>query len=193
MTRREPWERQPGETGPAWQAFQTYRDLGLTRSLTKAAQRLNKSRVLLGRWSVRWSWVSRAQAWDEEQDRILRDELLDASRKAARQHLAVASAMLTAASQAVVRFAQDSASLTPSETARFVETATRLHYLVVGEPTERLAVQGGGPDAPPVEVATLSDEERRSRMVALLRELRARVDDHDDDQVDGADPDPPDS
>ena len=66
------WERQPGESAPAWEAFVTYRNLGLRRSLARVGQRLGKSTALMERWSVRWAWVERCRefdAWSDAQAR----------------------------------------------------------------------------------------------------------------------------
>jgi hypothetical protein len=70
---RDHWLRQPYENGPAWYAFQTYRDLGPERSFRKLRERLNKSEGLFKRWSIRWQWVARVEAWDAEQERVVRE------------------------------------------------------------------------------------------------------------------------
>ena len=49
------------------------RDMGAERSLAKVAQKLGKSKALMERWSVRWQWGQRAEAWDAEFDRMVRD------------------------------------------------------------------------------------------------------------------------
>lgn len=93
------WERLKGESGRSYHAFTLYRNLGLTRSLAKAAGQLQKQeeerlKILqkqapvcpqkdtkstpkletivryLKRWSSAHNWLSRAEAWDAEQDRI---------------------------------------------------------------------------------------------------------------------------
>lgn len=59
----EKWERQAGESYPAFEAFQTY----LTeRSYPKTAERLSKSVTLIKRWSKQKNWRERADAWDAE-------------------------------------------------------------------------------------------------------------------------------
>ena len=67
------YERQPGESAKAYQAFTLYRDLPLEeRSLTTVSQRLGKSRSLCARWSTQFRWVDRASAWDNHQDQMRR-------------------------------------------------------------------------------------------------------------------------
>lgn len=72
----EPWERQPGETARAFEAFVVYRDMGASRSLKKAGQNLNKAITTLAEWSSKYDWVKRVAAWDAEQDRIARNEMI---------------------------------------------------------------------------------------------------------------------
>jgi hypothetical protein len=72
------WEQLPGETPVAYQAFLTYRDLGVGRSLAETARVLGKQASLMGRWARRHEWASRVLAWDREQARadesVLRHE-----------------------------------------------------------------------------------------------------------------------
>lgn len=72
----DPWERQPGESAKAFEAFAEYRDMGVSRSIRKAAQNLNKATTTLAEWSTKYDWVKRCAAWDAEQDRIARLEML---------------------------------------------------------------------------------------------------------------------
>jgi len=62
---RKEWERGEGETARAYEAFREYRDLGSSRSLAKAAERVGKSGRLVKKWSRNHSWSARAQAYDE--------------------------------------------------------------------------------------------------------------------------------
>lgn len=73
----ELWERQPGETARAFEAFVVYRDMGASRSIRKVAQNLNKAVTTLAEQSSKYEWVKRVAAWDAEQDRINRIEMLD--------------------------------------------------------------------------------------------------------------------
>jgi hypothetical protein len=70
------WERQPGETSRAYEAFSTYRDLGPARSLAKVGQLLGKSTGLMERWSAVHSWVDRVAAL-EARDEMLRREAVE--------------------------------------------------------------------------------------------------------------------
>lgn len=72
----ELWERQTTESSKAFEAFVVYRDMGVNRSIRKAAQNLNKAVTTLAEWSTKHDWVKRAAAWDAEQDRLARNELV---------------------------------------------------------------------------------------------------------------------
>ncbi len=66
------WERQPGESAKAFEAFDLYCKMGSERSLGKVGQKLGKSATLIERWSSRWNWVKRSRDYDNE---IKRQEL----------------------------------------------------------------------------------------------------------------------
>src|SRR5215210_845444 len=61
---RAAWERRSTESGPAFEAFRTYCELGPERSTRKVADQLNKHVSLIARWSSRHAWVRRAASWD---------------------------------------------------------------------------------------------------------------------------------
>ena len=93
------WERQQGETSKAFGAFTAYRDMPASeRSLSKVAQMLSISRGTLLRWSARFSWVSRVEAWDDEQDRHKRAAQTKAIESMAERHAATAQLALQAVS-----------------------------------------------------------------------------------------------
>lgn len=50
-TKDDLWERQPGESAQAYEAFAIYRDMGSNRSLRVVAEQLSKSDTLIKRWS----------------------------------------------------------------------------------------------------------------------------------------------
>lgn len=131
-----PWERQKGETSKAWWAFQTYRDLGATRSLTKVQEIARETRVaspsMIERWSAKWGWVDRAHSFDLDDDRKRRAANDEARANAARTR-ALAGTMLT--TKGLVRLRGDEAEgiapLSPAEwgiweTARALELGAKL-------------------------------------------------------------------
>ncbi|WP_438491801.1 hypothetical protein [Streptomyces asiaticus] len=167
----EAWERQPGESTAAWEAFACYRDFGMSRSIGKVAERLAKSRTLIERWSTTHRWVLRAEAWDREQDRLWRAERHQAAREVARRHARLASA---AQSKIIAQLQQlDPARLSPSDVIRWLEVTIRIERQAYGMDLAEVAT--GAKDPETADVSDLTDEERRSRMEQLRRELEARI------------------
>jgi hypothetical protein len=88
----KPWERMPGESGPAYAAFLAYRDMGATRSYVATARSLRRHESLIRRWATRRRWQERAWRWDVQQagqdeaavrqhrDGVLRERLEDLDR-----------------------------------------------------------------------------------------------------------------
>ena len=65
----EPWERQPGETEKAYEAFLVYKNLGPGRTIKAVSEKLRKSYDLFRRWKKRYDWDSRVEAFDRENER----------------------------------------------------------------------------------------------------------------------------
>ena len=92
MTKKKeshPWDRMKGESRQAYQAFRVYLRLGpLNRSLAATGRELGKSTTLMSRWSARWSWVARVDAYDHAAQ-IREDEaiLKEREREAVREYL----------------------------------------------------------------------------------------------------------
>lgn len=135
-SQRELWERQEGESTQAFAAFAAYRDMGVERSLAKVAQTLGKSKALMERWSVRWQWVVRADAWDDEVDRQSRKELEKGIIGMRKNHANIAKAMLVKALKALQKIQDD--EMTPRDVSTMVDVAAKLERLSRGEVTERM-------------------------------------------------------
>jgi hypothetical protein len=70
------FEREPGETPKAWDAFKIYRDLGKGRTHKKVAELMGKTPGYcrtLEIWSSKNDWIDRAQAWDDYHE-MMRNE-----------------------------------------------------------------------------------------------------------------------
>ena len=59
-----PFEQQARESSKAFAAFSLYLSLGPQRSLAAVAQKVAKSQQLLKRWSSKFEWPARVQAYD---------------------------------------------------------------------------------------------------------------------------------
>lgn len=149
MSSPKPWERQEKETVKAFEAFCVYRDLGKERSQEKTASQLSKSRQQIGKWSRLNNWVQRVEAWEEEQDRILRKELTKDIGKMRKRHIDVAQAMLIKAARALQRIPDD--EVKASDISRMVETASKLERLSRGDTSEVVEERDGGQAVDPVQ------------------------------------------
>ena len=85
-----PWEQQDGEGTRAFEAFQTYRDMGAERSLVKVARKLGKSSTIVERWSRLWDWVNRVREYDREMDRQAHEQAVKSVRKMTERHVTIA-------------------------------------------------------------------------------------------------------
>jgi len=103
----KPWDRQPGESNPAYAAFLAYlrmnRDGGF-RNLSELAKLLAKSRQLLDGWKQRWKWQQRCDEWDKttlEQERLT---LIKERQKMIKNHKAIGHALQGTALEALKEF-----------------------------------------------------------------------------------------
>ncbi len=85
-----PWERQEGESVKAFEAFTIYLEMGDERGIRAVAQRLDKSRTLIGRWSVTYHWVERAAAYDADIQRKVHAAAVKKQKKMAERHISIA-------------------------------------------------------------------------------------------------------
>lgn len=145
----EPWERQIGETLRAYEAFTVYRDMGADRSINKTAQKLTKNRTTIAEWSAKYEWVKRVTAWDEEQDRIARQEQVKAIKDMRKRHADLANAMLVKAAKALQRIPDD--EVKAGDVSRMVETAAKLERISRGDVGDVIEERDGGQSIPSVQ------------------------------------------
>jgi hypothetical protein len=162
------WDRQPGESAPAYEAARLYFDMGAQRNIDAVVQKLDKSRTLIGRWSGRWAWVDRAAAWDamlRSRELAQREaaQAAEAERWAARraaeaerewafaeQLMERARAMLAFPLQ-TRELAEDGKTIIVKparwairDAAGMADTAAKLARLAAGMETDRATLQGPG-------------------------------------------------
>ena len=131
----KPWERQPDEGAAAFEAFKEYRDMGAVRSIPKVVQKCTKNASLIKRWSAAYRWVMRAAAYDEEQDRQIRETLKKGVAAMLKKHVDMADALFRKAAQALL--AIPAGDMTPRDIVTLVDVAAKLERLSRGEATER--------------------------------------------------------
>jgi len=146
---RLPWEKQPHESGQAFAAFAKYRDLGVRRSILKASQvhhddtpngaTVESLKAHFGKWSSRWNWVARAEAYDlylDERNRTRlearRDEILERVGQSG-QLLSYAAIRALAGDVEAGIEPLDPRQLAPAEIVRFIETAAKLEQQSLGQ------------------------------------------------------------
>ena len=161
----KPWEKQPNESSPAFEAFAMYRDMGVERSHAKVAQALGKSTNLINTWGSKNKWASRINAWEIEEDRLWRLSLGTARRKMAERQAMTASVMQGKVGQFLLEF--DGKKLTANEAARMLEVASRIEQQVLGLPQRLEVTTIDGGDA----LDQLSPEE----LMAKLREMKGKI------------------
>ena len=144
---RKPWERQDGEGPKAWEAFQTFRDMGLERTLPRACEALGKSRGTIAKWSMDNRWSERAEAWDREQDRQVQKAQLAAIRKMRRDHADLGASMLIKAAKALKRLPED--EIKAVDIFRMVEVGSKLERIARGDVGE-VVEEREGESLPPV-------------------------------------------
>lgn len=150
--RPDPWDRLQDEGVRAYEAFCVYRDMGTQRSLSKVAEKLQKSETLMGRWSGNHNWVKRAAAWDDEQERIEREiaqkEQAKAIRDMRKRHADIATAMIVKAARALARIPED--EIKPGDVSRMVDVASKLERISRGDVGEVIEERDGGQSTPAV-------------------------------------------
>lgn len=148
----EPWERRENETTKAYEAFCIYRDMGRERSLSKVAEKQQKSGSLIGRWSRENDWVERAAKWDDEQDRIEREiaqkEQAKAIKDMRKRHADLGQAMLIKAARALAKIPDD--EIKPGDISRMVDVASKLERISRGDVGEVVEERDGGTATPAV-------------------------------------------
>ena len=127
----KPWERQDGETPKQFEAFVIYRDMAEERSLSAVARRLNKSKQLLGRWSVANKWVERCAAWDNEQDRLARQDQIKAIKNMRKRHATMANKALDKLEKYLEEM--ETVEFNPNNVARFAEVFSKLERISLGD------------------------------------------------------------
>lgn len=128
-----PWDMQPSETAKAYQAFQTYRDMGAGRSLEKLGQFFGKTKAAMEQWSVKHGWAERVRAFDAEAARR-------ASEKSLNEHAEVRTRQAGLGRMMQARGAQRIGQLDPST----LEAKEARMLAVEGARMEREALGMGG-------------------------------------------------
>lgn len=81
----KPWEKQKGEQGKAYGAFQAYLELGYSRDLPAVSQNTGVDEQTLKRWYTQYKWKTRVEAWDGFVQEAHRKALIPALNKSSEE------------------------------------------------------------------------------------------------------------
>jgi hypothetical protein len=123
----KPWERQSGESGQAYEAFATYRDMGKSRTVSAVVKRLGKSRSLLDRWKARWNWEERVAAYDNDLERKAKEEAVKDRKTMLNRHIKIAMQVQKKAIEALDKLNPD--QMTAKDIKEYIRMATDLERL----------------------------------------------------------------
>lgn len=148
----EPWERQPGETEKAYEAFLVYKNLGPGRSIKKVSDRLQKTYALIYRWNMRYKWKTRVEAFDRESERVEQERIQKERAEMIKRHIKIGLAAQGKALKALDRM--DPESLTPGNIREFLRFGVMLEKETRAV-EERKREAGQGQDAAQMLAAIL--------------------------------------
>jgi hypothetical protein len=154
------FEQQPKESSKAFAAFSLYLSLGPQRSLAAVAQKLAKSQQLLKRWSTKFEWPARVQAYDAHLAIVEREaaEALARANAAEREkrkqkvldeEWELHNEAIRAAKVALERFHERGKGATLGDAARMLEIASKLGRLSSGLSEKP---EGNGEEGRPVRI-----------------------------------------
>jgi len=138
----KPWEKQPGESDQAWEAFCIYRDMDADkgkRAINDVAEQLGKSRSLVARWCNEKGWVERCRAFDTMTDRQRLESLAHERMKAATRHAQIGQL----AQSRGATYIRDHSPDTMGEATRLVDVGVRTEREALGM-AQQIDVTSGG-------------------------------------------------
>jgi len=154
MRTAERWERQPKESARAFHAFTVYRDLSPEhRSIMRACKLAHGDAFTASklrqweRWSARFHWLARADAWDAEIDLREREHHAIEVREMNERHADLARMMLSLAYQSMERFAKrmhedPNVMIAPHRWHSMLTALANVERLARGQPSEVIADSG---------------------------------------------------
>ena len=151
------FEQQPRESDKAFAAFKTYLDLGAERSIREVGQKLGKSEGLLERWSAKFDWPARVQAYAAQMAMVERQAAekvvaLYGADRAKRRELesedewVLRTELMQAGRKVLEKFRDGSRGATLGDVARALDIAVKLGRLSAGMKLDDGEEEPGGPD-----------------------------------------------
>lgn len=132
------WERQQGESSGNYKLFCIYRDMPYTKSvdrtLSKTAKEAKKTQRRIEELSANYSWVSRADAYDDYLERITREKFQGELLEMRERHAQIAKGLTEKALGALSVI--DIEKIKASDITTMLKTAIDIERLSRGEATE---------------------------------------------------------
>lgn len=152
------WQRQPGESAKAYNAFRIYRDLAEQRTFAKVGKELGCSSTNIERWAARWCWTQRVYEYDLVQEEEWQRQASRDRVAMRRRQIQLGQALQSVGAYSVREWQQKIAAnlplhLDPVETVAILKLGSELEAKGHGEEKE-----GGQYTRINVVIGTLSDE-----------------------------------
>jgi hypothetical protein len=163
--KRDPWNKRGDESAKAFEAFNLYLELGAQRTVVKVSEKCGKHVSMLYRWSRRYQWDARCDAWEDFQDAEWVKERQRSIREACRRHTLIAKSMTGKVTGRLKKI--DPEELSPSDLARWLDTAVKIERQALGLSTGSHELTGK--DGSAVEIM----HEAKQRLAGLLGSLVA--------------------
>lgn len=167
------WEKQPDESAKSYLWFCKYRDMGPERTLAKVKTECKKTEgkynSMLERWSSKFNWVKRAEAYDLYLEKLKRKQREEDLKKMNDRHAKYAILMQTALVNRLQNI--DPETIKASDIPKWLEIAVRV---------ERYAK-----DTARQEQAVLENEKLKAEIEKLRAEIKQKrfVSGDDDEAV----------
>lgn len=169
---REAWERMPGESSRAYEAFTAYRDLGARRSIRIVAEQLQKSHNALLKMSQTYHWVDRCAAWADFQELESRRQRIEDIREMNDRHKSIAK-MLQAKALEKLQAMAGQKDLSPTQVSQYIDLAVKVERLAMGAPDsiqeQRVTDEGEAPGR--ISRAILGNPETLEKALGMLDEV----------------------
>ncbi len=118
------YDRQPGESAQAFQAFELYLTMGDDRSYSKVAQALSKSGTIIRRWGSRDNWQDRLRDYQNDLAREERKRLEQEIKEMHRRHINLGKRLQKKATDALDEL--DKADVTQASILRYITDGAEL-------------------------------------------------------------------
>ena len=167
------WERQPCDTPKSWAAFQIYRDAGPDRSTFNIAEKVGVKPKLLLRWSGRYAWVLRTDAYDNHLSMIKQDMVqkalavrFQAEAEATAKVIADAKKIVMHDLEVLVRRAEDPEMkdellLNHKTTVALMDRVVMLERIITGQSTSKSMVESKSEKTERTVKHVIVDDNRR--------------------------------